>query len=205
MNASTVRAEATAVPLEGSHCWSGMAMTQQAWFRRVNQKELDALECMIEKVSAQVGDDPNVLLNMTAADFSLDAFAAVIEEIEFDLCHGKGFSVIRTLPVHRWTPIETLIAYWGIGCQLGIPLSSNASGDMVGHVIDVGADYKQPNIRGYDTNSKLSYHADQCDVVGLLCRQPAKEGGVSKLVSTGAVYNEMLRRRPDLLTVLKGP
>ena len=160
---------------------------------------------MVDKARPLVGDDPNGLLSMTSVDFSPGAFAAVLNEIDFDLCHGRGFSVIRTLPVHRWTPIETLIAYWGISCQLGIPLSSNADGDMIGHVVDLGADYERANIRGYDTNAKLSYHADQCDVVGLLCRQTAREGGVSKLVSTAAVHNEILVRRPDLLSILKEP
>ena len=180
-------------------------MTRQTWFRRVNEEELDALEHMVNKVRARVGDDPNALMNMTSTDFSLGAFASVVQEMDYDLSHGKGFSVIRTLPVYRWTPIETLIAYWGIGCQLGIPLSTNAAGDLIGHVVDLGADYKQANIWGYDSNAKLSYHADQCDVVGLLCRQTAKQGGVSKLVSTAAVHNEILARRPDLLAVLRKP
>ena len=178
-------------------------MTEQTWSRQINQEELDALEHMVEKARVRVGDDPDVLMNMTSVDFSLGAFAVVVKEIDFDLRYGKGFSVIATLPVHRWTPIETLIAYWGIGCQLGVPLPSNASGDLIGHVLDLGADYKQANIRGYDTNAKLSYHVDQCDVVGLLCRQTAREGGVSKLVSTAAVHNEILARRPDLLATLK--
>ena len=191
-------------PLEGPSCWTGEAITPTAWFRQLNHEELDALEGMVDKARPLVGDDPNVLLSMTSVDFSPGAFAAVLNEIDFDLCHGRGFSVIRTLPVHRWTPIETLIAYWSISCQLGIPLSSNAGGDMIGHVVDLGADYERANIHGYDTNAKLSYHADQCDVVGLLCRQTARTGGVSKLVSTAAVHNEILARRPDLLSVSKG-
>ena len=180
-------------------------MGRHDWFRRLHPDELDALEAMVNKARPRVDDDPNTLLEMTSADFSIGGFITVLEEIEFDLRHGKGFSVIRTLPVHRWTPIETLIAYWGIGCHLGTPLPNNANGDMIGHVVDLGADYKHATTRGYDTNSKLSYHVDQCDVVGLLCRHTARQGGVSKLVSTAAVHNQILARRPDLLAVLKEP
>ena len=205
MNEPSVSTATLPSPIEGAHCWTGRAMTRQSWFRQVKEEEIKALERMVDQARAQVGDEPNALLDMTSEDFSLGVFADVVKDIEFDLRHGIGVSVIRTLPVHRWTPIETLIAYWGIGCQLGTPLSSNANGDMIGHVIDLGADYQQANTRGYDTNSKLSYHADQCDVVGLLCRQTAQQGGVSKLVSTAAVHNELLVRRPDLLAVLKEP
>lgn len=40
------------------------------------------------------------------------------------------------------------------------------------------------------------------DVVTLLCLSPAAQGGASTWSSSHAVYNEVLRRRPDLLPVL---
>jgi len=180
-------------------------MAKRDWSRRVSAVELAALQFMIDKASPRVGDDPNALLSMTSADFCVGAFEAILKEIEFELRHGKGFAVINGLPVHRWTSIETLTAYWGIASHLGVPLPSNANGDMVGHVVDVGADYAHANTRGYDTNAKLSYHVDQCDLVGLLCQQPAREGGISKIVSTAAVHNAMLERGPDLCALLRAP
>src|SRR6185436_2391189 len=45
-------------------------------------------------------------------------------------------------------------------------------------------------------------HTDRCDVVGLLCAQQALAGGVSKVASSVAVHNEMIRRRPDLAALL---
>jgi hypothetical protein len=50
----------------------------------------------------------------------------------------------------------------------------------------------------------LRFHTDRTDVVGLLCVQQANAGGVSRLVSSVAIHNEMLRRRPDLLDLLFG-
>ena len=41
--------------------------------------------------------------------------------------------------------------------------------------------------------------------MGLLCLQPAWSGGESKIVSAHAVYNEMLRRAPDLLDTMYRP
>jgi hypothetical protein len=46
------------------------------------------------------------------------------------------------------------------------------------------------------------FHVDGSDVVGLLCLQPAKSGGLSQIVSSVTVYNEVARRRPDLEPLL---
>ena len=113
--------------------------------------------------------------------------------------------VLRGLPLDRWSRREALLAYWLLGSHLGTPLPNNARGDMIGHVVDLGHDYRLATARGYDSNAKLSYHCDQCDVVGLLCLSKAKRGGLSKLVSAMAVYDRIAERRPDLLAVLSRP
>ena len=48
----------------------------------------------------------------------------------------------------------------------------------------------------------LRWHTDRCDVIALLCVRNAKAGGISKLTSIVTIYNEILRRRPDLLALL---
>jgi hypothetical protein len=46
---------------------------------------------------------------------------------------------------------------------------------------------------------------DSTDIVGLLSVGKARSGGLSSLVSSVTLYNEMLKRRPDLVRVLMGP
>ena len=60
-------------------------------------------------------------------------------------------------------------------------------------------------MRIYQTSERQGYHTDSCDVVGLLCLQPAKAGGLSSLVSSVTIFNEMRRRRSDLLPCLFEP
>ena len=88
---------------------------------------------------------------------------------------------------------------------MGKTSSNNAQGDMIGHVIDTGIDVNDPNHRAYQTNIEMGFHADQSDIVGLLCTHSAKSGGRSKVVSSLAMYNELLKRRPDLVSVLAEP
>jgi len=49
---------------------------------------------------------------------------------------------------------------------------------------------------------QMNYHSDQCDSVWLMCMHPAKSGGESLITSTVTVYNEMLKRRPELAEAL---
>src|SRR5260370_1232089 len=48
----------------------------------------------------------------------------------------------------------------------------------------------------------LRSHTDRTAVIALLCVNNSNAAGVSKLASTVTIYNEILRRRPDLLEVL---
>ena len=78
-------------------------------------------------------------------------------------------------------------------------------GHVLGHVQDLGLDVADPNVRIYQTNERQTYHTDSCDIVGLLCLKTAQSGGLSALVSSTTIFNEMRRRRPDLLKLLFQP
>ena len=49
---------------------------------------------------------------------------------------------------------------------------------------------------------EIDFHSDFADVVGLLCIRPAKQGGASRLCSSMAVFNEILRFKPHVLDIL---
>src|ERR1043166_7026028 len=92
-----------------------------------------------------------------------------------------------------------------IGAHLGNLRMQNADGHLLGHVRDLGRSSDDPNTRIYQTRERQTHHTDSCDVVGLMCLQRAKSGGLSSLVSSTTIFNEMRERRPDLLAVLLQP
>lgn len=49
------------------------------------------------------------------------------------------------------------------------------------------------------------FHADDSDIVGLLCITRALEGGESDIVSSHHVYNTLMKERPDVLKTLTEP
>jgi hypothetical protein len=119
--------------------------------------------------------------------------------------NGRGFALLRGLPVPRWSKRQSATAFYGLGTHLGRARSQNAQGHMLGHVRDLGMSSSDPNVRIYQTNERQGYHTDSCDLVGLLCLQTAKAGGFSSLVSSVTIYNEMRRHRPALLSCLFEP
>ncbi len=62
---------------------------------------------------------------------------------------------------------------------------------------NLGLASSDPSVRVYQTNERQTFHADSCDVVGLLCLKTAKSGGLSSIVSAGTIYNEMLTKYPE--------
>lgn len=122
-----------------------------------------------------------------------------------EVLNGRGFVLIKGLPVQRWNRREAAIAFLAIGVHLGNLRMQNAAGHLLGHVRDLGRSSDDPNTRIYQTRERQTHHTDSCDVVGLMCLQTAKSGGLSSLVSSTTIFNEMRRHRPDLLRVLLEP
>ena len=142
---------------------------------------------------------------VTAKDFPLPTLNLRLQQILDEVLNGRGFVLIRRLPIERWTRRQAAIAFLIIGAQLGNLRMQNAQGHLLGHVRDLGRSSDDPNTRIYQTRERQTHHTDSCDVVGLMCLQTAKSGGLSSLVSSTTIFNEMRRRRPDLLRVLMEP
>lgn len=189
-------------PVAGAYVWHGPDMARRTdWMRPLSPGEVEAMDVAVRRLDA-AGID---IADITAADFDLPALAALVRDIDEAVLRTRGFILVRGMPVERWSVRQTAIAYFGLGAHLGEPVSQNAKGHILGHVKDIGADYAAPTSRGYQTAARLPYHTDNTDVVGLLCLKPSKAGGLSTIVSSGALYNAMLERRPDLLAELLRP
>jgi hypothetical protein len=95
--------------------------------------------------------------------------------------------------------------FLAVAREIGTPLSQSADGDLIFSVQNAGFADDDPRARGPNTRKKLSFHTDRCDVIGFLCIRQARAGGENQLVSSAALFNEILHRRPDLLNVLMQP
>ena len=145
------------------------------------------------------------ITDVTAADFPLPTVSGLFAQARERLEQGCGLQLYRGIDVSLYSKDELRLMYWAFGLHLGTPVSQSMHGDVLGDVRDQGTQLDGPQGRGYTTNRQLGCHTDSCDVVGLFVLRTAKSGGASKLASSVAVRNEMLRLRPDLLELMYQP
>ncbi|HTD90377.1 MAG TPA: TauD/TfdA family dioxygenase [Burkholderiales bacterium] len=137
-------------------------------------------------------------IDITPRDFVLPTFAREIEAWANEINRGRGFLLVRGLR-QDYSNAQIRAMFWGIGLYLGSPISQNSYGDMLGEVFDEGVKMGSGKVRGYRTNQQLMFHTDRCDIVGLLCQRPSKTGGLSSIVSSTRIYNEIAQTHPEYL------
>ena len=205
--ATSAAATADTAPLprvQGPSAWIGadMAKRSDEWIHRLSASEVAEIEAAVAGVRARGLD----IADIRREDFPLPTFGPVLDRLRREILDGRGFVLIRGLPVEGRPIEEPATAYFGIGTYLGSARSQNAKGHVLGHVRDLGLSAeKDPNVRIYQTTERQTYHTDSCDMVGLLCLKTAKSGGLSSIVSSMTIYNVMAERRADLARRLFQP
>jgi Taurine catabolism dioxygenase TauD, TfdA family len=155
----------------------------------------DVDDAMREIKAAGLGLD-----DLTREHFPFPSLQPVLGAISREIADGRGFVVVRRLPVEEYSKDEMGMIFWGIGTHLGRGLSQSVMGDRLGHVKDFSR--QDPLARAYRNKQELSPHTDSCDLVGLLCLRNAEIGGVSRLTSALSVHNTMVKECPEALARL---
>jgi hypothetical protein len=143
--------------------------------------------------------------DLDASHFPLPGFEPLFERLRRELETGRGMFLLRGFPVDRHSKDALRHLYVGFSRHLGPTLAQSRGGDHLGDVRNLNVDVNSPRGRAYTSKQKLTFHADQADVVGLLVLRVAKAGGLSMLASALAIRNEIARTRSDLLHVLHQP
>jgi hypothetical protein len=137
---------------------------------------------------------------LARTDFAFGALGERLRRAYEEVRSGRGFALLRGLPVDGLTADEFIAAVWGIGTWFGSPLSQNAQGELIGHVLDATAEDATP--RMYRSNLELRLHTDWTAMITLACWQQAASGGASFLTSAQTLHDEIKRRAPGLLEPL---
>jgi len=198
MNA-TVATSATVPsrPLDTPDAWRGADLQGRTdWQYAFTADDVAELLAAV----ARAGDKP--MLEWTREDLPLPTLAPKIAEWVSELDRGRGFILLRDFPVEAHLEDVCTRVYWTLGRHMGRAISQNTDGDLVGHIRDTGADPAAYGVRLYKTRAEQDFHTDAADVIGLFCLKTAKSGGVSRIVSSPAIYNRLLAERPDLAPVL---
>jgi len=137
----------------------------------------------------------------------------VLRAISGELHQGRGFKVLRGLPVTSHSREDNVIIYAGVSSHVA-PVRGRQdhqyegkSADVVlNHIKDLSttADAHRIGAPAYTTDKQV-FHTDSGHIVSLFALDVAAEGGQSKLASSWRVYNELAATRPDLVRTLAEP
>ncbi len=190
-------------PIGGPAAWRGADLARQpeAWTHQLAAAEIDELDAALRALRARgLG-----LAEIRREDFLLPGLAPTLARWTRELRDGRGFLLVRGLPVARWGDAGSALVYWGLGQHLGTPGAQNPRGELLGHVVDTHEEATNPHVRRYRTRGEIRFHCDLADVVGLLCLRGARAGGASRITSSVSIHDAILARRPDLVERLYEP
>ena len=199
-------------PIESPAAWLGSDLTtDRSWCRELSAGEVAALE----RAAASVETRGLAPFGFAADAFPADELRALFDWLAGQLERGPGVARVTGVPVER-LPRDTLRRlFWGFCAHLGTPVYQTSAGEILGEVKDetgTGAalTYDGPGpLKSARTVARstgaLRFHTDKTDIIALMCVSNGIAGGLSKVVSSVTLHNEIARRRPDLLRVLYAP
>ncbi len=181
---------------------SKQVASDSSWIEPLTSEEINGFQYALD-AAREINKD---FLSLRPEDFPLSDVCVDVLKRALKKTQGPwGFCLIRGFPVEKWTESETRLIYWGLGLHMGVARPQNKNSDFLTDVRDAGGQYYGKNGRGYNTNASLDFHIDFGDVVSLLCRRTARQGGESLITSSKAIYAEVAKVRPDLLSTMHEP
>jgi hypothetical protein len=187
-------------------CWLAADVRTSDWLIPLSDSVADEIDRLVQHFD----DNPLPVLQRRLDELEVPACRAVMAEMKSRLDDGVGFAVLDRLPVGGY-PIKSLLAvYWLLGQCIGRPVAQKWRGQMIYDVRDTGQAFSY-GVRGSHTTVELMFHTDNAfarmvpDYVGLFCRNPAKQGGTSRLCSLYSVHQRMHESHPQQLARLYQP
>ena len=186
------------LPLAGADVWHGPEIQHDPdWIYTLTDQDISELQHALAQGKA-TGKDK---FDWQPSDFPLTSLAEKMKDWMEELNSGRGFILIKGFPVKTYSKYDCAMLYWGMGLYMGKAVSQNAEGDLLTDVRDTGI-APQPGVRLYKTRAEQDFHVDGSDVVGLFCLRSGRSGGISQIVSSTAILNDIARRDPSLVSVL---
>lgn len=145
---------------------------------------------------------------MSTTTFPLPNLGPALKKQAHELHSGRGFFVLRTIPVDSYSRADNVLIYAGVSSYIGeLRGRQDTNGGVLAHIKDLTNTSQAKLIGGPGyTADKQVFHTDQGnDMISLFALDVAAEGGASYISSSWRVYNELAATRPDLIKTLSEP
>ena len=202
------RNEVSSVQVPPAHrlCWLAADIRDENWIVPLSELALGE----IARIAQFVAANPLQNLQRRVVDFDIPHCQEAMKRMKHILDHGVGIAVLDRLPIDSYSTEQLVEIYWLLGQMIGRPVAQKWNGMMVYDVRDTGVEFGY-GVRGSTTNIELVFHTDNAfgcmvpDYVGLLCKNAARTGGISRFCSLYSVHERMRAQHPKLLDRLYQP
>ena len=172
---------------------------EELWTERFDTSDQTELDAALRHALAKSDD----ILVLDREDFPLPTLGHRLRRIEDELINGRGFVRLRGVDRKAYTQTEMEVLYWGIGTHLGLPWPQNKYGHVLGDVTDQNKSTVDPTARGNELGGvALPFHCDGSDLVGLMCLENGRSGGLSAVANSVRIHNQLVADRPELAAAL---
>ena len=114
--------------IEGPAAWTGAEIRKREaeWTYGLSSAEIAELETAVKTAQARGLD----IADIRRDDFPLPTLGPALERLRVEVLDGRGFVLLRGMPVEEWPIADSATAYWGIGSYFGSARSQNAQGHL---------------------------------------------------------------------------
>ncbi len=140
-------------PIDGPAAWRGRELAAGDGYR-LAPAEIAELEGMVGALRRR--GTPREQL--TPDDVPLGGLVPAVRAWRDALARGRGFVLVRGLPVDRVSDDDAALAYWALGLHIGTPMPQNFLGETLVDIRDTGADPDDPSTRLYKTRVEQDFH-----------------------------------------------
>jgi hypothetical protein len=172
---------------------------EELWTERFDDVELVELDAALRHALTRSAD----VLELGRDDFPLPTIHGRLLRIEDELINGRGFVRLRGIDRRAYAQAEMEVLYWGIGTHLGLPWAQNKHGHVLGDVTDQNKAANDRTARGNELGGvALPFHCDGSDLVGLMCLENGRTGGLSAVANSVSIHNQLVAELPHLANAL---
>ena len=177
--------------------WVASELKRENWTVALNTSAIEEIASIVKQTASK----PLPTLLLKPEQFEIPELTTAYGKAKSICDNGVGFAVIDKLPLDDFQIEEMVNVYWTLGNLMGPNVAQKWDGTMIYDVTDTGKKYGY-GVRGSATNVELVFHTDNAfdisvpDYVGLMCKYPAKQGGLSRFCSLYTVHWRMENKYP---------
>ncbi|TFK32123.1 hypothetical protein BDQ12DRAFT_775069 [Crucibulum laeve] len=190
--------------LDSPLVWEGSDWKDESeWVYNLSKDELKEIDDAVKHFHS-LGKP---LGHISQSTFPLPALGPVLANLARELHTGRGFFVLRTIPVASYSHEDNFLIYAGVSSYVGeLRGLQDKDGGVLAHIKDLSQTHPAKTIGApaYTTDKQV-YHTDIGDIISLFALEVAAHGGTSRISSSWRVYNELAAKRPDLIKTLAEP